>query len=274
MFGFAPLASAPFAEDGAVSVTATAIVAGVPTVNATGLTQKHSLQQTSIVIGVPTLASSSIAQTQVISPSTITTGVPVVGQPTAQQTHGLSADGITSGVPVVNTAVLTVSTVQNLFTSSIVAGTPELQTAGLSQTNKFVPANINTPSATVSQASATQRHELSGNGVSSGNPALGIGGLTQKHLFGVDSLITGQIQVNVVQLGQKYNLTPSVLSAQAPQVTSADISIRVYDPNDFFRGRMGYVPSMASRVISADNDNKRASYIPAEFSRVVAISSH
>ncbi len=107
MLGFSPLASAPLADSGAIAEAAFGlddIVAGVPTVATSTISQAHVLTSTDVTTGVPTVAASTISQVHVITPDGISSGAPTVGAPSITQIHSITLDDIVAGAPIVGPA--------------------------------------------------------------------------------------------------------------------------------------------------------------------------
>ena len=102
MLGFSPLASAPLADDGAVvvnvSLTADSITTGAPSVDASIITQNHTLTSVAITTAAPVVDDGAFIINQALSSTSITTGAPLVGELYTVNNYTATASGLFDSV--------------------------------------------------------------------------------------------------------------------------------------------------------------------------------
>jgi len=106
MLGFAPLASAPLADDGLIvyDILANGLTTGSPVIQASTIVQAHDLSLNGITTGQFQVGASDLAQNHDLIISGITAGQPVVGPLAIKASRGR---GVHVSAPSNNVAIVT-----------------------------------------------------------------------------------------------------------------------------------------------------------------------
>lgn len=168
MFGFAPLAKTPVADDSGIVNYNIGIAdqTSTPTLSV-GIDQKHIFNADEITTATPIVDTAPVFEDETFAIADITIGTPTIGAVNALLRFDLTADDITVGVPVIDDGEL-----EEQFTADeITLGAPVVDQIDFTEVHNFSADDV-AATPVVDDAPFTQEHVLGGDDILSGVPTL------------------------------------------------------------------------------------------------------
>ena len=228
-------------------LSATAITAGVPVVDSPAIGQKHALIATAVTAGTPAVDSPALGQVHALTATAITAGVPIVDSPVIGQVHALIATAITAGVPVVDSPAI--SEVNALTATAITAGVPVVDSPAIGQEHNLTATAITTGIPIVDSPVIGQEHNLIATAITAGVPTVGSPSISEDDVLTADDILAGTPVVDSPAIGQIHALTAVSITTGAPIVDSPVFGqIHALIATDVFAG----VPTVGSPQLDHD----------------------
>lgn len=206
-----------------VSLTASTLSSGTPSVGGPIVGQKHSLTATGISGGIPSASGVAVKQVHALVTALVSSGAPTFGTPELAEAGGtdaLEAVGVTAspsvGGPVISQA--------HQLSGHGLSTSVSVSTPVIGQVHGLSGVSVSAGQSVVDHPVINQVHLLSVVGLLDGSPAVGAPALTQKHALLAAGVFTGSPLVDAVDIHQSHILTASVILAGTPFAESSAIT--------------------------------------------------
>lgn len=161
------------AASSGVSLTATGIATGAPSVGSPAITQKHALTATGVATGAPPVGAPTLHQVHDLDADGVATDAPSVGEPDLAQTFALSADGIATDAP--STGEPDLAQVHGLAAEGVDTGAPSVGEPDIAQVHVLTAEDLATGEPSVGEPALTGpgTDALGADGIATGAPTVG-----------------------------------------------------------------------------------------------------